>query len=290
MTILVTGGTGTVGTHLLRNLAGQGADLRALTRDPAKARLPEGVAAVQGDLLDVASMRAALRGVDTLFLLNAVSPQELTEAMLAVELAREAGVRQLVYFSVLNGGRFVDVPHFAAKATAERMIAGSGIPATVLRPNCFMQNDAMFRDAILGGYYPFPIGQAGVAMVDARDIADVAAEVLLRRERSASPLPDEAISLVGPDVLTAGGIAALWSEALGRPVQSTGEDLDAFEQQMAQHAPGWMALDMRLMLGRFQRDGMPGAPGDAEALVRLLGRPLRRYADFAREQAAAWQA
>jgi uncharacterized protein YbjT (DUF2867 family) len=290
MTILVTGSTGTIGAHLLQNLAGQGSTVHALTRTPEKARFPAGVVSVKGDMLDMASMRAALKNVSTLFLLNAVTPQELTEALLTVELAKEARVRQIVYFSVFNGERFANVPHFAAKFTAERMIEASGIPATVLRPNCFMQNDAMFKDVILSGYYPFPIGQVGISMVDARDIAEVAAQVLLRRERSASLLPHEVISLVGPDILTGSDIVAIWTNALGRPVRSTGDDLQAFEQQAAQSAPGWMAMDMRLMLGRFQQDGMVGAPGDVEALVSLLGRPLRSYAEFAKEQAVHWQA
>jgi uncharacterized protein YbjT (DUF2867 family) len=142
MTILVTGGTGQVGSIVLQNLAAQHATVRALTRDPDKAAFPDGVTPVPGDMLDVQSMRIALDGVSTLFLLNAVSPQELTQALLTLSLAREAGIRRVVYFSVFNGEKFSDVPHFASKHAVERMIEQTGIPATILRPNCFMQNDA----------------------------------------------------------------------------------------------------------------------------------------------------
>ncbi|MDG9706534.1 SDR family oxidoreductase, partial [Streptomyces sp. DH37] len=68
MTILVTGATGTVGRQIVEQLVKRGADVRALVRDPAKASFPAGVAVVQGDLLDVDSLRNALSGVSTLFL------------------------------------------------------------------------------------------------------------------------------------------------------------------------------------------------------------------------------
>jgi uncharacterized protein YbjT (DUF2867 family) len=65
MTILVTGGTGTIGTQVLNFLDGHGAEVRALTRSPEKAQFPAGVAAVKGDLSDIDSVRAALNGVST---------------------------------------------------------------------------------------------------------------------------------------------------------------------------------------------------------------------------------
>lgn len=291
MTILVTGGTGTVGSHLLRHLSNQGATVHALTRDPAKANLPEGVVPVAGDMLDVDSMRRALSGVSTLFLLNAVSPQELTQALLTLSLAREAGIQRVVYLSVFNGEAFTNVPHFAAKYAVERMIEQFGIPATILRPNCFMQNDAVyFKDALLGpGVYPFPVGDKGVSMVDARDIAEIAALTLLQRERAAQVLPREVIAVVGPEALTGAGIAGIWSELLNKPVHYAGGHTTAFEKNLAHHAPGWMAMDMRLMLDRFGSDGMIATASDVANMARLLGRKPRSYADFAAETLAQWR-
>ncbi|HET8701745.1 MAG TPA: NmrA family NAD(P)-binding protein, partial [Nitrococcus sp.] len=75
----------------------------------------------------------ALRRIDTLFLLNAVTPDELTQALIALNLAREAGIQRIVYWSVFNADLFVDVPHFAAKGAVEKMIAHLRLPATVLR-------------------------------------------------------------------------------------------------------------------------------------------------------------
>ncbi len=290
MTILVTGGTGTVGSHLLRQLSDKDVSVHALTRDSHKANFPSGVIAVTGDMLDVESMRKALTGVSSLFLLNAVSPQELTQALLTLTLAREAGIERVVYLSVFNGEAFTNVPHFTAKYTVERMIEQFDIPATILRPNCFMQNDALFfKDALLGpGLYPFPIGDKGVSMVDARDIAEIAAFALLQRERAPQALPREVINVVGPEALTGAGIAGIWSKLLNKPVTYTGSETAPFEQQLAQHAPNWLAMDMRLMLDRFVSDGMIGTTSDVEKMTHILGRQPRSYANFAAETLAQW--
>jgi uncharacterized protein YbjT (DUF2867 family) len=155
MTVLVTGSTGTIGSQVVQRLAGQSVRIRALVRDDAsKVKVPAGVEPVQGDMTDVVSMRAALEGVDTLFLLNAAASGEVTQALLTLDLAREAGVQRIVYFSVFNSALFDDVPHFASKHLAERVIDAQALPATVLRPAAFMQNDLMLRDALKAGVYP----------------------------------------------------------------------------------------------------------------------------------------
>src|SRR5205809_488326 len=100
MTILVTGATGTVGGQVVEQLAKRGANVRALVRDPSKAKVPASVTVVKGDLLDVDSLRPAFEEVSTLFLLNAVVPDEFTQALVALNLARDAGVKKLVYLSV----------------------------------------------------------------------------------------------------------------------------------------------------------------------------------------------
>ncbi len=290
MTILVTGSTGTIGTQVVAQLAKRGGDIRALVRDPAKAKLPDAVVAVPGDMLDVESMRRALDGVTTLFLLNAVVADEFTQALIALNLAREAGIERIVYFSVIHSDRYVNVPHFAAKHAVERMIEQMGLNATILRPSYFINNDLGIKDVVIGhGVYPMPVGDKGLAMVDVRDIGEIAAIELLRREQSAEPLPLDKLDVVGPDSLTGTGIAAIWSEVLGRPIAYGGDDTAAFEQTMKAFAPSWMAYDMRMMAERFQSEGMTPEPGDVERLTALLGRPLRSYRDFANEVAAPVQ-
>lgn len=139
MTILVTGSTGLIGSNVVALLAAQGADVHALTRTPQHRQFPPGV---KGDFQDVDSMRAAMRSARTLFLLNTVAADEVTQALIALNLAREAGIERIVYLSVMHSDRFTDVPHFTGKHTVERMIEQLGMHATILRPAYFMQNDA----------------------------------------------------------------------------------------------------------------------------------------------------
>lgn len=181
----------------------------------------------------------------------------------------------------------MNVPHFAVKSGAERMIDQMGFSATILRPAYFIDNELMVRDVVVDhGVYPMPIGSKGVAMVDTRDIAEVAAIELLRRDEAAADLPVEVINLVGPDTLTGTALASIWSDVLGRPVAYGGDDPSGFEQNLAGFMPKWMAYEMRLMAERYVSDGMVPEAGDAERLVRMLGRPLHTYRDFAAQLAS----
>ncbi|MBV8399284.1 MAG: NmrA family NAD(P)-binding protein [Acetobacteraceae bacterium] len=288
MTILVTGSTGKIGSQVVQRLADRGAKVRAFARDAAKLKLPAGVEPVQGDMTDVASVRTALNGSDTLFLINAVVPDETTQALLMLDLAREAGIQRIVYFSVFNSAVFDDVPHFAGKHLMEQVIDAHALPATVLRPAYFMQNDLMFRDALKAGIYPQPVGGMGVAMVDARDIADAAASELLRREQSPHPLPRNTIELVGPDTLTGADVAAIWASVLQQEVRYGGDDLAAFEAQAAAMMPGWLARDLRTMFRAFHQFGMVPGSHSRTTLEALLEHPLRSYRAFAEETAASW--
>jgi uncharacterized protein YbjT (DUF2867 family) len=286
LSILVTGSTGTIGTQVLAQLQGRGVEVRALTRSPGKSPLPSGVTPIRGDLADVDSVRAALEGASTLFLLVPNVADELTQAMLALTVAREAGVKGIVYLSVFKGEDYADVPHFASKHTVERMIEALELPATVLRPAYFIQNDIGLKDPLLKfGVYGMPIGSKGISMVDIRDIGEAAAIELLRRERSAEQLARETYTLAGPDALTGEGIAAIWSETLGRAIRYGGDDLTAMEQRLT---PAWHALDLRLMMGRYQSDGAVATADDIARLTALLGHAPRSYRDFAKEAATQW--
>jgi uncharacterized protein YbjT (DUF2867 family) len=288
MSILVTGATGTIGRQVVQHLTQRGAAVRALVRSPATANLPASVERVQGDMLDVDALRQALEGVSTLFLLNAVVADEFTQALITLNVAREAGVKRVVYLSVIHSDRYVNVPHFAGKFGVERMIEQMGFSATILRPAYFIDNDLTIKDVVQGyGVYPMPIGSKGLAMIDTRDIAEIAAIELLNREQAPDNSALTRLNLVGPETLTGEQVAAIWSDVLNRPIAYGGDDTAAFEQNLRQFMPAWMAYDMRQMAGRFISDGMMPGAGDVDRLVQLLGRPLRTYAAFAAEHASA---
>ncbi|WP_434652714.1 NmrA family NAD(P)-binding protein [Pseudomonas sp. R3-56] len=286
MSILVIGATGTIGSLVTQGLADAGAEVKALVRQTGKRAFAAGVTEVVADLTDVPSLRAALSSVRTLFLLNAVTPDEVTQALITLNLAQEAGIERVVYLSVIHADRFTSVPHFTGKHTVERMIESHGIAATILRPAYFMQNERMVQQTIQDySVYPMPIGSAGVSMVDARDIADVAVAELLRRDRASAPLERITLDLVGPQALTGASVAKIWSAALGREIAYGGDDVAAFEAQMASFGPAWLAYDMRLMMAGIQQFGMT-SEGAVDRLQAILGRPLRSYEAFVREAVA----
>ena len=267
-----TGSTGNIGSQVLAHLQGQGAaEIRALTQAPEKARLAAGVTPVKGDLADVDSLRAALSGVSTVFLMVPNVADELTQAMLAMNAARDAGVKGIVYLSVFKSEGYVDVPHFTGKHAVERMIeAGiSRLQCCALPTSC--RTISPEGALLTHGVYGMPVGQRGISMVDTRDIGAAAASELLRRERSATPLGREAYELVGPDSLNGAGLAAIWSEVLGRPIRYGGDDLELLEQRMKAFDQAWHAYDIRLMFRRYQADGAMATAADVSRLKGLLG-------------------
>ncbi|MDR5775098.1 NmrA family NAD(P)-binding protein [Caballeronia sp. LZ002] len=290
MTILVTGSTGVIGTQVIEQLArlDGGVEVRALTRKPADAKFPAHVKPVQGDLSGLSSFAAALADIDTLFLLAPNAADELTQALQALSLAREAGVKGIVYLSVFKGDEYADVPHFTSKHTVERMIEREALPVTVLRPAYFMQNDVRQKEPLLNaGIFGMPIGDKGISMVDVRDIGEAAARELLRREHATDALPAETYDLVGPEAITGTSVAAIWTEALQRPIRYAGDDLAPLQASL-KAAPEWLAYDMQLMMRRYQREGAVATATQIERLSALLQRPPRSYRDFARETASSW--
>lgn len=286
MRVLVTGGTGTVGSEVVKALLARGAEVRVLTRDPAKARLPEGVTAVEGNLLDIPTLRRVFTDVDGVFLLNAVSPTESQEALLAISAMRGSAVRHLVYLSVHQVDGAPWLPHFGAKVGIEAAVKASGIAYTILRPDNFFQNDVWYKDVLLQyGIYPQPLGDVGTSRVDVRDIGEAAAIAFTQSGHAG-----QTYDLVGPEVVTGVSTAAAWSEALGRPIAYGGNDLDQWEQQALTMMPDWMAFDIRHMYAHFQEKGLRASPDAVARLTTLLGHPPRTFGAFAAECAAAWKA
>jgi uncharacterized protein YbjT (DUF2867 family) len=283
MKILITGSTGNIGSLLLQELKQRDVQIRALVRK-ADAKLPAGVEAVVGDLLDPVSFEKALEGVDKLFLLNGVVPDELTQGLIAYGLARKRKLKHIVYNSVFKAELFKDVPHFASKWTIEAALKESGMPFTILRPNYFHQNDLTLKSLLLDvGIYPMPLGPVGLSAVDVRDIAEAAAIVLTTEGHQG-----KTYNLVGPDVLSGAAVASLWSKLLGKNIHYTGENMDSFEEQFRKQAPSWMAYDFRMMFQGYLERGFTATADEVATLTKLLGHSPRRYEDFAREAVLSW--
>jgi uncharacterized protein YbjT (DUF2867 family) len=284
MKILVTGGTGRVGSEVVKELQKRNADIRLLVRKN-DAPTPTGVEAAVGDLLDPVSVEKAMDGVDKLYLLNAVLPDELTQGLIAYDLAKKLKLRHVVYHSVFRVEHFKDVPHFASKLAIESALREFDVPFTIIRPNYFIQNDATLKDALTKTrIYPMPLGQVGISAVDIRDIAEAAAIALTSDGHFG-----KTYNLNGPEVLSGPKIASIWSGLLGKEIRYLGDDMDAFEEQMRKRAPSWSAFDIRMMFEGYLERGFIAEEGDLETLTKLLGHTPRRYEDFARETLLKWQ-
>jgi uncharacterized protein YbjT (DUF2867 family) len=249
-------------------------------------KLPKNVVPVVGDLFDPETLKKAMDGIDKLYLLNAVAPDELTQGLIPLNIAKRLGLKHVVYHSVYMADTFPDVPHFASKVAIETAIKASGLPFTIIRPNYFMQNDASVKPVLNGpGIYPMPLGLAGISVVDIRDIAEASAIALTSKGHAGVTY-----NCNGPDLISGPVAADLWSKALGKPIKYPGEDMDAFEAQMRQKAPSWSAFDIRMMLQGYLERGFQAGPDDVPTLTRLLGHAPRTYADFVTETAKAWAA
>ncbi|HEV7706003.1 MAG TPA: NmrA family NAD(P)-binding protein [Gemmatimonadaceae bacterium] len=285
MKILVTGGTGTVGSEVVRQLKKGGADTSVLTRSAEHAKkLPAGVSGVVGDLMDPSTL-GVFKGFDAVFLLNPVSTTEVFEGLLGVNAARDGGAKRIVYLSVHDLDQAPHLPHFGGKIAVEAAVMKSGMEWTILRPNNFYQNDIWFKEAMLSyGVYPQPIGSAGLSRVDVRDIGEVAALALTTAAHNG-----KIYNLVGPELVTGESTAAEWSRALGKPVKYAGDDLDAWEAQQKAYLPPSMLYDFKHMYAFFQKSGLKATPADIATQTKVLGHAPRSFAAYAKEMAAEWK-
>jgi uncharacterized protein YbjT (DUF2867 family) len=285
MKILVVGGTGTVGSEVVRQLKARNESVSVLTRSAEHvSKLPPGVSGVIGDLLDPSTL-GVFAGFEAVFLLNPVSTTETFEGILGVNGARDAGVKRIVYLSVHDLDKASHLPHFGGKIGVEAAVRDSGMQYTIVRPNNFYQNDVWMKEAIMSyGVYPQPLGSVGLSRVDVRDIAELSVLALTSDAHNG-----KVYNLVGPDVVTGESTAAEWSRALGKPIKYSGDDLEAWEaQQRAWLAPS-MLYDFKLMYAFFQKHGLKATPADVALQTKALGHAPRSFAAYAKEMAGAWK-
>jgi NADH dehydrogenase len=152
MTVLVTGGTGFIGPHVVHELRARDESVRALVRNPSRAQLTAwGVEPASGDITDAASLRSACEGVDTVVHLVSIikgSPADFERVMTQgtrdlVAAAQDAGVRRFVLASALGLDETTKdaVPYFAAKWEMERAVKESGLDHVIFRPSFVFGRD-----------------------------------------------------------------------------------------------------------------------------------------------------
>lgn len=285
MSILVIGGTGTVGSPVVRGLLGRGVRVRVLIRSAEKAKsLPEGAHSVRGNLTEASTLAGAMKGIVRVFLLTPLSQTETEEGLAAVRAAQAAGVRHLVYLSVHHVDHAPHVPHFKSKIAIQKALKDSGMAFTLIMANNFYQNDYGFKQAIMqSGIYPQPIGHIGLHRVDVRDIAEAVVNVLTQPGHEGKRYP-----LVGPESLTGQGVAEVYTRHLDREIRYGGNDLEAWAAQAIRTLPAWMVRDFKIMYQFFQEHGLLATEEDLAQQEQILGHPPISFDAFVGEVTGAW--
>jgi uncharacterized protein YbjT (DUF2867 family) len=272
--ILVTGATGTIGQALVARLGELTTDFRAASRTGRGTRLVEHV---QMDFAQPDSVTAALRAVDVLFLNSTQVPDMAVLQGAVVEAARRAEVRHIVKVS---GGTPItgpDKPSWVGRSHAEieARIVASGIDWTFLRPAYFMQNLLRLSPSISRGTLPVPLADQRLAIVDARDIAAVAAAILIDPTPHAGRIYD----ITGPEALDFATVADRLSQVVGTRIVHVAPPLDAVVAQLAASgAPTWQQRHLREAMSIFAID--PRAARVSDAVVRITARPPRSLERF----------
>jgi uncharacterized protein YbjT (DUF2867 family) len=185
--ITITGSTGTIGSELVRLLSSVGNELRAVYRDIRKTWAAPHVTWVRADLDDARDLRVALEGTDRLFLLTGNEPEFGQTQLAVVRAAEQAGVRHIVKLSALGASGHSNSSIAREHWHVEQALQSSRLKWTLLRPHAFMQNwltqhaESVRREGVMYA----PIGDSRVPFIDTRDIAAVAAEILLSPEAHA---------------------------------------------------------------------------------------------------------
>ncbi|MFY9852472.1 MAG: NAD(P)H-binding protein [Terracidiphilus sp.] len=247
MTYLITGATGDVGSRVVRQLIQQNIRPRILVRSAEKARalFGEDVEIYVGDLATPETTRPAIRGADTLFLVN-VGPEIPVRDWNAARIAKEEQVGRIIKLSSLDVEQGLAIGAWHEKG--EAAIRSIGVPFTFVRPSGFMTNflawahsiktESIVRSSAAGGRRPF---------IHPEDIAAVSVEALLNEKYAG-----RTFSITGPRSLSFGDVTQIIAHAIGRELlfqaisdEEAGERFSRFSgspEETAAHIALWRAI------------------------------------------------
>jgi uncharacterized protein YbjT (DUF2867 family) len=303
--ILVTGATGTIGRPLIDLLAGEGAEVRAVTRNPKPAGLSAEVEVVEGDPSRPDTIAPFLEGVTALFLHPRAVGIPAAGELLA--LARKQGVKRVVVLSAINVDD--DLAEQPSRYNGDRnkevedAAVGSGLEWVSLRASSFATNTLLTWGAqIVPAYAPQvsseellgreepragdvvrgPYATFAEAPMHERDLAGVGARALLTDE-----LVGRKLELTGPQSLTHEEMVAIIGDVIGRPLRYEEIPPEAVKQSMVQR--GFPEPFVEALMARYARGVGQPAPVTGE-VEKILDHPARTYAQWVADHADAFRA
>jgi uncharacterized protein YbjT (DUF2867 family) len=276
----VTGAPGNTGTPLVHELLRRGARVRVLARHPDRAR--EVLADAPADQIEFCTLEFGRRqtyldafgGLDRLFVLRPPQIAQVRRDMVpALDVALGAGVRHFVLLSLHGADRLPFTPH----AQLEQHLRGNGAAYTFLRPSYFLQNlTTTHLPELRHGELAVPAGRGRTSFVDARDVAEAAATVL-----TASGHEHRAYELTGPEALTYGEVARIFTQVTGKLFRYTNPTPLAFFRRLRRR--GVPAAQVLVMEAIYATARLGLARHVSDELPALLGRPARTTEDFAHD-------
>jgi uncharacterized protein YbjT (DUF2867 family) len=267
--ILITGASGTVGRAALEEVRKGGAEFRAMYRDAEDAKkAPAGTATVVADFADKDSLRRALSGVNTVFLVCSPIPQLVALESNVIDVCKEKGIRHVALNSAMGAEDYPkSFPSWHHQV--EEKLKSSGLAYTILRPNSFMQNIVAFHAPSIraqGAFYS-AMGNAKMSLIDVRDVGAATARVLQNPGGHAG----KAYDLNGPEALTQTQIAEKISRVTGGPVKFVSIPEEAQRKAMLdQQIPEWLVTALLELQQYYAVEGEGGEVTDT--LAKLLGR------------------
>lgn len=277
--ILVTGGTGRVGSGIVAALGGRTPHpVTVFVREPARlGPLPAGTRPCRGDLRDPADLRAALHGIGAMFLLTPDDPAQDACETDIITTAAHAGVGRVVKLSAHSAGCTPPRSFGRLHRRAEEALAASGMRWTVLRPTLFLQSLLLFAgDIAARRWFAAPVRHGRVAAVDARDVAQAAAAVLADDD----PRHDGATyELTGPGAVSFQEVAAAVGAATGGAVRfrPLPRPVARLVLPRATGMTRWMSENVIDLFAAIE-EGAQSRP--TAALPALLGCPARTLQEF----------
>jgi len=284
--ILVTGATGNIGSHVVKELVADGHAVRAFVIDEAEARKVLGpkVELAKGKFDDRASLDAALRGIDKMYLLAPFHPslQSAWEAA-TIDAAKRAGVKHVVKHSVAGAEYEPGITLGRSHRAGEKLLEQSGMTWTFLRPAAFMSNALGWVSSVKsqGAVYQ-PMGEGKMAVIDPRDIAAVAVKALTTPGHEG-----KAYHLTGPEALSWAQQVKILGDAIGRTLTYVDvPDATAKDAMLGMGMPA-PVVDAMLELTNLVRAGHTAQVSNA--VQTITGKPARSFEAWARENAAAFK-
>jgi len=277
--VLVTGATGTIGRDVAKRLSESGVSVRAGVRDGVKARKQFGsnIALAPLDFENEKTFSGALEGVEKVFLLPPLLPNQLEVMNRFVDAAKRVGVRHIVKLSAIGIDDEAQPTAVKWHGANEQRIREAGVAFTFLRPNSFMQNFFTYFPPRNGAIY-LPWGNGTASFVDTRDIASVAVRAL-----TSGGHEGKIYTLTGPATLGIADVALILSEVTGHEFKYVDLPEAAARDGMLQAGiPQWQVeLVMELHVVNKQ-NRWSAVTSDIE---KITGTPPTDFAQFARDHA-----